>query len=280
MTASEGTALFASLLQSYDELIEVAQEELNLLPEKPSSWIPATVLAPLVESSTSSKHGEKDDRSKWSLTLKLKASFLTGNVYSTVIGNTGFTEGVHYWEVGSVHVETPIALGVVFPGDDAQLNIGNMMGILGETHNDLLYNNAVEVRIERNGGYGISGRYVSSNSIPFSRSIKYRLGFLLDFVKSELRLYVFYGPDSSNRPCHEYLVAYLLKGRRYYPAFSLAKDTNFMVDTNPVPPVTIAAYKEKMDNMMNLLRQLRASIETFTDVSEKNMTHYQQLKDR
>jgi hypothetical protein len=284
MAASEDEShvLVASLLQSYDALVQAAQEELHLTDKPSYSWIPATMLSPLalISIAVKPKHGQKEDRSKWTMCLRPR----TGNIYNTIIGSTGFTEGIHYWEVTLRAVVTPIAVGVVFPSDEAQLNISNMTGLLGETRNDLLFSNAIDVRVEncsthRGMDCGISGRFMSSQALPMPVG-SCRLGFLLDLIRLELRLYVLSIGDASNTPKYDYLIATLQNGRKYYPAFSLNTDSHLSLDTNPAIPSTIIAYKEKMDNMITLLRQIRTTLDTAEKLVQTNTAEYHQLKER
>jgi hypothetical protein len=285
--ASNGSELFSSLLQRFDELVEAAQQELKL-PEKPSTWIPATILSHNVSmgSRSTSKHGEIDDRSKWGISYKYKTCPPPGTGCHTIVGNTGLAEGIHYWEVTVLsQMVHPAAIGVVFPGDDAQLNINNLIGILGETRNDLLYGNAVEISLKPyvttvgKKGLSVGGRRGPSNSHD-GTIIGFRFGFLLDFVRSELKLYVFYPGNMTSSPNYEFLIATLLKGRKYYPAFSLNIDTAFQVDTNPVIPTTISTYKEKMDNMMEHLRHIRTALASAEAMAQTNTAQYHHLRER
>jgi hypothetical protein len=289
-----GSSGFASLLESFDEVIAAA--EIDLKAEKQASsrcsWIPATMLSPLSITFTvpaPSHHGEEADRSRWLLKRKSTQAQGVGVdiPFITVIGNTGFTEAVHYWEVTlRTRMEALtdcIAVGVVFPDDDAKLNVKNLEGKLGDKDNDLLYNYAVDIHLLN--ASTIQTRWGNLLFAFNSNLAGIRLGFLLDLIKSELKLFVYFPTNSSNHPDREIFIANLLKGRKFYPAFSLPNilghtDKSLLLNTNPTIPSTIAAYREKMDNMMDLLRQIRASLDSAEKIAQSNTAEYHQLRER
>jgi hypothetical protein len=294
-----GSSVLTSLLESFDEVIATVEIDLKMEKQASSrySWIPATMLSPLSIGCTvpvPPQHGEEADRSRWLLRRQSTQgkALAVDHPFITVIGNTGFIEGVHYWEVTlRTTMEALIdrvALGVVFPDDDANLNVKNLEGKLGDKDNDLLYNYAVEIHLElqnkccciRTRWMGPVFYFSSSSSL-----VGIRLGFLLDQVKSELKLFVYFPANNSNQPDREIFIANLLKGRKFYPAFSLpnkleTSDNALMLNTNPTIPSTIVAYKERMDDMMNLLRQIRASLDSAEMMAHNNTAEYHQLRER
>jgi hypothetical protein len=279
MAASEDKshALVASLLQSYDALMQAAREELHL-PDKSSSWIPATMLSPScigITRQLSTKHGYKDD--EWVLLSRAEE-------YNTIIGNTSLTEGVHFWEVHTDELRHRIALGVVFPNDDTQLNVANLSACLGDNRSDLLFNNAVEVHLFIKDNFLIiTERSLKTEYSIFAAHVAnfpkgFTIGVLLDLIKTELKVYVLnQGGFQSNS---ELFVASLMKGRKYYPAFSLNGKINLKLDLNPVIPFTISAYKERMDNMMDLLRKFRTKVDNAEKLGQTATAEYHQWRER
>jgi hypothetical protein len=260
-SGEDGSAAFSSLLQIFDEILDQAQVDLNM-PEKAPSWFPATMLSSSFIGSTaplSPEHGEKDDRSRWKVQRKGKDSVCT------IIGSTSFTEGIHYWEVTNY---SSTVIGVIFPNDDAHLNVQNFMGSLGSNQSDWLWNNSVSINV-------YDYQTVLSLS-QYNISKCRRLGFLLDLVKSELVLYAFNAENKTDRPDHVVVLATLMRGRNFYPAFSLRNCSELFLNTNPRIPCTISAYVEEMIEMVNQLRQTRAAMAAV----ETNTAQFDELKER
>jgi hypothetical protein len=199
----------------------------------------------------------------------------------TIVGNTGFDEGVHYWEV-TVKNHRDFMMGVVFPADDKQLNIATLSNHIGNG-SELLKSSSIGVRLEASNNIYLSGHNlrVKLNTGKSFNITGSRLGLLLDVTKSELKLLIFHPGSKQELPDFETMLVTLPKGRKFYPAFSLySHEGALTLNTKPPIPHTISEYMEVMNDMVKMLSKLRKDIEAAEKTAEANSLETQQMREK
>eukprot|EP01120_Amphizonella_sp_Union-15-10_P011262 TRINITY_DN472_c0_g1_i5.p1 TRINITY_DN472_c0_g1~~TRINITY_DN472_c0_g1_i5.p1 ORF type:complete len:201 (-),score=27.86 TRINITY_DN472_c0_g1_i5:129-731(-) len=193
-------------------------------------WIPCSVFSPLYL--TKLKSAPDSDRRVWEIRK-------FNDEWQTLIGNTGFTSGVHYWEFKFVNFHNLVMFGLLVPPDDSLINVDELWSHMGNSGKQLLGKYSLNYYLQPtlwNYAWGANrGQAIDLGTTAYNGA---RIGLLLDLVKFELTLFYYSAANSSGNPDQKILLATLLKGRKYYPAWSLHHDETVLeLTTSAKPPV-------------------------------------------
>eukprot|EP01120_Amphizonella_sp_Union-15-10_P004193 TRINITY_DN14825_c0_g1_i1.p1 TRINITY_DN14825_c0_g1~~TRINITY_DN14825_c0_g1_i1.p1 ORF type:complete len:198 (-),score=29.81 TRINITY_DN14825_c0_g1_i1:96-689(-) len=192
-----------------------------------TTWTPCSVFSPLF---LTKLKASDSDRKVWEIRK-------FNDEWQTIFGNTGLTSGVHYWETKIVNFQNSVMFGLLVPPEDSLFNVDELWSYLGNSGKKLLGQYSLSYYLQPaawNYAWGANrGEALDLGTTSYNGA---RIGLKLDLNDSELHLYFYGAANSSDKPDRKILLATLLEGRTYYPAWSLHYDETVLEVTTSLPP--------------------------------------------
>eukprot|EP01120_Amphizonella_sp_Union-15-10_P016815 TRINITY_DN90_c0_g1_i1.p1 TRINITY_DN90_c0_g1~~TRINITY_DN90_c0_g1_i1.p1 ORF type:complete len:216 (-),score=34.51 TRINITY_DN90_c0_g1_i1:75-689(-) len=193
-------------------------------------WIPASAWSPLYHTKLkpyTSNAGQ--DRRIWEI-RKYR------DEWQTLFGNRALTSGVHYWEFKVVNFQNYVMFGIVALPSTEYFNVDQLWSHLGNVGKSVLSKYSLSYYLQpTNWNYAWGANRGAVLDLGTTNYNGCRIGLSLDLVKYELTLFFFLASNSSGKPDKQILLGTLLKGRKYYPVFSLHHDETVLELTTSIP---------------------------------------------